>query len=281
MAMSSSLLQFELSSLARIWGFVAWCYKLVTLRRGVNTSYDDALADAAAIYRQYELAVPRRPPSKLAMLGDMLKYAFENPAGSARSFSFARLKRAATVIFSSTPDDLEVWVNSRFPEREAKAGGFDVADLDARLDHLEMTFPAVDSPLVSIIVPVYNDYRVTKNCLQSVLKNTGDIPYELIIADDCSTDLTASITERVGNIKVVRGERNLRFLGNCNQAAGAAAGKYMLFLNNDTAVFPGWLEPLVEVLESDPQVGIVGPKLLFANGKLQEAGAIMWRDGSA
>lgn len=276
-----SLLEFELSSLATVWRNTGRLYKLLTLRRGVHSSYDDALADAHEYFDQHEIEKPSRPPGKAALLGDVASYVFTNPAGSARSFSFARLRRALSVFFRSKPEDLEVWINSRFPERQASATEFDSASLDESLDQLEMRFPVDAEPLVSIVIPVYNDYRVTKNCLQSVLEHTADVPYEVILADDCSTDLTATINERVANINVVRGEENLRFLGNCNRAAAHARGKYILFLNNDTAVCANWLTPMVNLVEADESIGIVGPKLLFANGRLQEAGAIMWRDGSA
>lgn len=276
-----SLLEFELSSLAGIWRNTARLYKLFTLRRGTRSRYDDVLSQAREHFKGHAIELPAKPPGKAALLGDVVQYVFENPAGSARSFSFARLQRALSIFFRSNPDDLEVWVNSRFPERERASTQFDTASLDAGLDRLEISFPAVAEPQVSIIIPVYNDYRLTKNCLHSLLEHTSDIAYEVIIADDCSMDLTASIEERVANITVVRGEENLRFLGNCNRAAAQARGKYLLFLNNDTAVCDNWLQPMLDVAESDSSVGIVGPKLLFANGKLQEAGAIMWRDGSA
>jgi GT2 family glycosyltransferase/glycosyltransferase involved in cell wall biosynthesis len=204
-----------------------------------------------------------------------------NPAGSARSFSYARLKRATGVFFKSSPEDLKTWVDSRFPDDGIQPGDFDVSNLDATLDELSLVFPYADSPRVSIIVPVFNDYRVTINCLQSILEHTAETAYEVILADDHSTDLTASIQERVVNLKVVRGAQNLGFLRNCNHAAAAAHGEYLLFLNNDTAVDENWLEPLVALLDTRQDVGIVGPKLLFADGKLQEAGGIMWRDGSA
>jgi GT2 family glycosyltransferase len=276
-----SLLQFELSSLAGVWRGTARIYKLATLRRGSNSSYDDALADARTYFEEHSLEVPRKPPGKLSLLGDVARYVFENPAGSARSFSWARLQRALSVFLRSSPDDLEVWVNSRFPERSEGGAAFEAPGLDAGLDELRLQFPAVDEPLVSIIIPVYNEYRVTVNCLRALLEHTTGVSYEIILADDCSTDLTATIDERIANIRVVRGSENLRFIGNCNRAAGHARGRYLLFLNNDTAVCPDWLPPLVEVLETRESAGIVGPRLLFPNGKLQEAGAIMWRDGSA
>ena len=276
-----SLLQFELSPLAGIWRNTARVYKWVTLRRGVNSAYDDALASARRYFLEQDLEIPRKPPGKLSLLGDVARYVFENPAGSARSFSWARLQRALSVFFRSTPDDLEVWVNSRFPDRVESGASIEAAGLDAELEHLSLNFAQVEDPLVSIIIPVYNEYRVTINCLRALLENTAGVSYEVIIADDCSTDLTTSIAERMGNIRVVRGSENLRFIGNCNRAAAHARGKFLLFLNNDTAVCPGWLPPLVEVLQTRASVGIVGPRLLFPNGKLQEAGAIMWRDGSA
>jgi GT2 family glycosyltransferase len=117
------------------------------------------------------------------------------------------------------------------------------------------------------------------NCLQSVYRFRSDIPLEIILADDCSSDLTASITDRVAGIRVARTSQNQRFLRNCNQAAELAKGQYILFLNNDTAVTDGWLDALLAPF-ADPGVGITGPKLLFADGKLQEAGGIIWRDAS-
>ncbi|MEL7046321.1 MAG: glycosyltransferase [Pseudomonadota bacterium] len=135
-------------------------------------------------------------------------------------------------------------------------------------------------PRVSIIIPVYNDYRVTVNCLQTIHEHSGTTDYEIILADDCSTDLTQTVGERMRGIRVERTPENLRFVRNCNHAAKAARGDALLFLNNDTAVTEGWLEHLLRPLE-DETVGVVGPKLLFADGKLQEAGGIVWDDASA
>ena len=75
-------------------------------------------------------------------------------------------------------------------------------------------------------------------------------------------------------VTVVRQEENQRFLKNCNSAARPARGEYLLLLNNDTTVTEGWLGPLLELFKK-PDVGVVGPKLLLPNGKLQEAGGII------
>lgn len=145
----------------------------------------------------------------------------------------------------------------------------------------EIIFTEEKSPSVSIIIPVYNQFSFTYHCLESIKKNTKNVAYEIIIADDCSTDLTLHIEKKVKNIKVIRNAQNLRFLKNCNNAAQYAKGKYILFLNNDTQVQENWLEPLVELIQKDSTIGLVGSKLIYSNGKLQEAGGILWKDATA
>jgi GT2 family glycosyltransferase len=138
-----------------------------------------------------------------------------------------------------------------------------------------------DNPLVSIIIPVYNQFSYTYGCLESIIKYTEGIDYEVIIGDDCSTDETAKIKDYVKNLKVAKNEVNTRFLLNCKNAAKIAKGKYLLFLNNDTNVQPNWLSSLLETMDTYPNAGMVGSKLVYPTGKLQEAGGILWKDGSA
>lgn len=141
--------------------------------------------------------------------------------------------------------------------------------------------PQFKEPEVSIIIPVYNQFNYTYHCIRSIIANSGDIAYEIIVANDCSTDITAELEDVIHGAKLITNETNLRFLKNCNHAAEYARGKYILFLNNDTLVKEDWLAPLVELCEKDPKVGLVGSKLLYPDGSLQEAGGILWRDGSA
>jgi GT2 family glycosyltransferase len=143
-----------------------------------------------------------------------------------------------------------------------------------------IVLPPSSCPLVSIIIPVHNQWAYTHSCLASLVKNSGTIPFEVIIADDVSTDQTWQVGDLVGNVRVVRNETNLGFLRNCNRAAKAARGKYLLFLNNDTNVQPDWLAPLVSLLEGDISIGMTGSKLVYPDGMLQEAGGIMWDDAS-
>lgn len=142
-----------------------------------------------------------------------------------------------------------------------------------------LDFPLCEQPLVSILVPAYNHWETTRSCLISVLKNTHDFTYEVIVADDCSTDETKNLSKHTTNVRGIINSTNLGFLKNCNHAAKQARGKYLALLNNDTNVQPGWLQPLVELMERDEKIGLVGPMLLYPDGRLQEAGGIIWKDG--
>lgn len=148
-------------------------------------------------------------------------------------------------------------------------------------DYSKLVFKYFKNPLVSIIIPVYNQFEYTYSYLRSILKNSGDIEYEVIIADDCSTDFTKDITKVVEGVNVKKAPTNLKFLLNCNNAAKSARGQYILFLNNDTQVQKDWLKHLVDLIESDSNIGMVGSKLVYPDGLLQEAGGIVWKDGSA
>lgn len=152
---------------------------------------------------------------------------------------------------------------------------------DTILNLREMRFDDPQDPLVSIVIPVYNQFAFTYNCLYSILQNTQRVSYEIIIADDHSDDMTVDISKIVSGIHVIRNKKNLRFLKNCNNAAAQARGKYILFLNNDTYVLPYWLNELLMIIENDESVGVVGSKLIYPDGRLQEAGGIVWSDASA
>ena len=148
-------------------------------------------------------------------------------------------------------------------------------------DYDKIVFHKCTRPTVSIIIPVYNEFDYTYSCLKSILKNSGDVAYEIVIADDCSTDVTKEIEKIAENVRLITTKENVGFLLNCNNAAQYAKGKYILFLNNDTQVQENWLEPLVSLIEQDEKIGMVGSKLVYPDGFLQEAGGIVWQDASA
>ncbi len=145
--------------------------------------------------------------------------------------------------------------------------------------HTKVTLPDNTHPLVSIIIPMYNQVDYTYNCICSVYENNDFKDYEIIVADDQSTEDTTIVRENFQNIVYLRNEPNLGFLRNCNHAATYARGKYIVFLNNDTQVQKDWLAELLYIFEQYPDTGLAGSKLLYPNGMLQEAGGIIWRDG--
>lgn len=151
-------------------------------------------------------------------------------------------------------------------------------DLDAAAERILL--PACDErPDVSILVPVFNEIETTIECLLSIASTSGAITFEVIVANDASTDRTAEVLAKVPNLKLVNQARNLGFLRNCNTAAQEATGHRLVLLNNDVQVAPGWLAGLVHALD-EPGVGAVGPRIVYPNGVLQEAGVRIRREGS-
>lgn len=142
-----------------------------------------------------------------------------------------------------------------------------------------MVFPEFERPVVSILLVTFNKAEYTFQCLETI-KAHADIPYEVIIVDNASSDSTIDLINRTKNIKVIKQIENIGFLRGCNQGARDAKGEFILFLNNDTQVGPSFLSKLVDTVRGNPGCGAVGAKLVFPNGLLQEAGSIVWKDGS-
>ncbi len=143
-----------------------------------------------------------------------------------------------------------------------------------------LVFPLAEKPQISIIIPAFNNWQYTYGCLKAVLEHTADLAYEVIIGDDVSSDQTSHAGDYLKNVHIVRNAANFGFLKNCNNIAQYARGDFLLFLNNDTNVQPGWLQPLLALITSDEKIGMVGSKLVYPDGKLQEAGGIVWNDAS-
>jgi len=140
--------------------------------------------------------------------------------------------------------------------------------------------PTSDAPRVSIVIPVYNHFDHTLVCLRSLAEHPGSIPFEVIVVDDYSSDETPARLSAIDGIRAIRNPENLGFIGACNVGLAAARGEFVVFLNNDTAVHPGWLEALVRTFELRPDCGLVGAKLIYPDGRLQEAGGIVFSDAS-
>jgi len=136
-------------------------------------------------------------------------------------------------------------------------------------------------PQVSIVVPVYGNWDVTERCLEAVTLCDPDVAAELIVIDDASPDETPRALARLSGVNVVRNAENVGFVRGCNRGAAIARGPYLFFLNNDTELYPGAIAALLRRIESDERIGIVGSKLIYPDGTLQEAGGIIWSDGFA
>lgn len=137
-----------------------------------------------------------------------------------------------------------------------------------------------DRPLVSIVIPVYGKSDYTSRCLASIQMLGSSAAFEVIVVDDNSPDDTESVLRKVSGIRIVSNQVNLGFVRSCNIGAGVAKGEFLVFLNNDTVVLEGWLDALIDTFVTHPTAGLVGSKLLYDNGAIQEAGGIIWSDGT-
>lgn len=141
--------------------------------------------------------------------------------------------------------------------------------------------PLSKKPLASVIIPVYGKAEYTLQCLDSIAKNPSKTEFEVLVIDDCSPDESFAELEKVRGIRLIKNEQNLGFVRTCNYGASLAKGKFLHFLNNDTTVSPGWLDELVKTFDNFENTAIAGSKLVYPDGSLQEAGAIVWQDASA
>jgi len=150
---------------------------------------------------------------------------------------------------------------------------------DVRAAASALSFPDCADPEVSIVIPVFNHVRWTLRCLNAIQTHTQGIDYEVIVADDGSTDETSELVSAVGGLRYLRCETSVGYLRATNRGAAEARGRYLVLLNNDTVPMPGWLEELRGTFERNPRAGLVGAMLIFPDGRLQEAGAVVWETG--
>jgi len=132
----------------------------------------------------------------------------------------------------------------------------------------------------SLIIPVFNHVALTRQCLAALARHTDLARSEVITVDDGSTDATPQLLAAPPfPLIAVRQTTNSGFAAACNRGAAVARGDYLVFLNNDTEPQAGWLDALLEPF-ADATVGAAGARLMWPDGRLQEAGALIYADGT-
>ena len=141
--------------------------------------------------------------------------------------------------------------------------------------------PSPEHPDISVVIPVHGECHLTLRCLKSLSDLSDRQSFEVILVDDASTDESSHVLPEILGIRYFRNDQNQGFLLSCNRGAAHAQGRHILLLNNDALLVDGAIDALAGTFELHHNVGLVGAKLYFEDGSLQEAGGIVWSDGSA
>ncbi|KRG71471.1 glycosyltransferase [Pseudoxanthomonas dokdonensis] len=153
--------------------------------------------------------------------------------------------------------------------------------LPANVPFAAFAVPASSTPSASIIIPVYNQVEHTLACLRALAAHPPAANIEILVVDDGSSDQTGQWLPQLQGLHYHRRASNGGFIAACNDGAARARGDYLVFLNNDTVPQPGWLDALLGTFSDYPEAGLVGAQLVYPDGRLQEAGGIVFADGSA
>jgi len=139
----------------------------------------------------------------------------------------------------------------------------------------------IEKPSVSIVLLHYNKYHLVEACLSSIFRQGARCSFEVIVvANGSPTENLEALQQWRPSIRILHLETNQTFAAAMNAGARTARGSYLLLLNDDTTVTAGWLDELVSFVESDPNIGIAGPKLLYPNnGLIQHCGTVVNENG--
>ena len=140
--------------------------------------------------------------------------------------------------------------------------------------------PASETPVASIVIPVYGQFAHTLACLRALAAHPPTTPFEVIVVDDGSTDETPTCMPAITGVRYHVRAANGGFIAACNDGAAHARGEILVFLNNDTVPQPGWLEALLDTFRAHQDTGLAGSQLLYPDGRLQESGGLVFTDGS-
>jgi GT2 family glycosyltransferase/glycosyltransferase involved in cell wall biosynthesis len=153
--------------------------------------------------------------------------------------------------------------------------------LPDRAPFAPFSLPWSDRPRASIVIPVYNQFAHTLSCLRAIAAYPPECAIEVIVVDDGSSDETGTALPQVEGLTYHRRRQNGGFIAACNDGAALARGEYVVFLNNDTLPQPRWLDTLLATFDQHPGTGLAGSQLVYPDGRLQEAGGLVFADGNA
>jgi O-antigen biosynthesis protein len=163
------------------------------------------------------------------------------------------------------------------PEEDLETGS-SAADEDVNVEIISL--PEYQNPKVSLIIPLYAHAELTRACLSSIVDHTTNPSYEVILIDDAADEETKRLLDDVRGATIIHNEENLGYIRSMNKGASVARGEWLVLFNNDTEVTYGWLSAMLACAESADDVGVVTPKYVYPDGSLNEAGGIIWRDGT-
>lgn len=143
-----------------------------------------------------------------------------------------------------------------------------------------INFGSPDSATVSVLILTQREPDILHDCLSTVAHSLQKTSYEvLLLLNGAAPDVRAYVSRRVSGLRLFESSVNLGFSGGMNYLSRNAHGEFLLLLNDDTTVSDGWIDYLVETAQRR-DAAVVGSRILWPDGRLQEAGSLIWSDGS-
>lgn len=232
----------------------------------------------------------RRPGALPAKLGTAIRtVVLEGPSAARRGLVVSQMASQASGTGASATRSVSLGARRR--RRRPRRGGDPKRRYDKqRAEQLDrflsggerLQLPASSSPGISIVLVLHGRAELTLACLRSVAEHAGahvEVDVEVVIVDNASPDRTSALLERLDGATVVRNQENLGFAPACAQGVGRCTGAKILLLNNDALLLPNSVGAAARALE-ETGAAVVGGRIEAIDGRLQEAGSIVWADGS-